>query len=108
MFDKAVNICLFIVDFISDQYKTQGTCGRVASEDPLLIVYCPDKYKTHRMCDEAVDNSLAALKLMPDFFVTSKMIKYFLLLCTQMIINSTLMEILVLLYFLVMKWILLI
>ena len=22
----------------------------VASEDPLLIIYCPDKYKSQRMC----------------------------------------------------------
>ena len=31
------------------------------------------------MCNEAVDDSLAALKLIPDWFVTSNMIKNFLL-----------------------------
>ena len=79
-------------------------CGRVVSEDPFLIVYCPGKYKTQKMCDKAVDDSLAALKLIPDWFVTSKMIKDFSLLFTQVKIYSTLIKILVLSYFLVMKW----
>ena len=60
------------------------------------------------MCYEVVDDSLAALKLFPDWFVTSKTIKDFLLICTQMKIYSTLMKFLVMLYFLVMKWVLLI
>ena len=34
------------------------------------------------MCNEAVIDSLAALKLIPDWFVTSKIIKNFVLLCT--------------------------
>ena len=38
------------------------------------------------MRDEAVDNSLEALKFISDCFVTGKMIKYFLLLYTQMVI----------------------
>ena len=79
-------------------------CGRVVSEDPFLIVYCPDKYKTQKMCDKAVDDSLAALKLIPDWFVASKMIKDFSLFFTQMKVYSTLIKILVLSYFLVMKW----
>ena len=32
------------------------------------------------MCDEAVDDSLATLKLVLDWFVTSKMIKSFIIL----------------------------
>ena len=50
-------------------------CGRVVSEDPFLIAYCPDKYITQKMCDEAIDHFLATLKLDLDWFVTSKMIK---------------------------------
>ena len=46
MFDKAVNMCFFIFDSISDWYKTQQMCERIVSEDPFLIVYCPDKYET--------------------------------------------------------------
>ena len=34
------------------------------------------------MCDEAVDDSLAALEVILDWFVTNKMLKNFLLLCT--------------------------
>ena len=37
------------------------------------------------MCHETIDDRLAALKLVPDWFVTSKMIKNFLLIHTQMI-----------------------
>ena len=57
------------------------------------------------MSDEAVHDSPAALKLIPDWFVTSKIIKSFILLCTQMKVYSFLMKILVMPYFLVMKWV---
>ena len=60
------------------------------------------------MCDEAVIDSLAALKLIPDWFVTSKIIKNFVLLCTYMIIYSILLKTLVISCFLVMKWVFLI
>ena len=55
------------------------------------------------MCDEAVDDSLARLKFILDWFDISEMINV-LLLCTKMKIYSTLMNILVMLHFLVMKW----
>ena len=55
------------------------------------------------MCNEAVDDSLAALKLIPKWFIASKMIKNFLLLCMQMKIHSILMKILVMSHFVVMK-----
>ena len=38
-------------------------CDRVASDDSLMIIYCPHKYETENMCDEAVDDCLAALNL---------------------------------------------
>ena len=56
------------------------------------------------MCDEAVDDSLARLKFILDWFDISEMINV-LLLCTKMKIYSTLMNILVMLHFLVMKWV---
>ena len=83
-------------------------CDSVTSEDLNFIVYCPDKYITQRICDEAVDDSLAALKLIPDWFDASKMISKIILLCAQMKIYSILMKILVMSYFLVMKWVFLI
>ena len=60
------------------------------------------------MFDEAVDDSIATLKLIPDWFVTSKMIKKFLLLCMQMKIYSILLKILVMSYLFVKKWVFLI
>ena len=83
-------------------------CDRVVSEDLFLIVYCPDKHKTQKTYGEAVDDCVAVLKFIPDWFVTSKMIKNFLLLCTQMIIFPILMKVLVMPYSLVMKWVFLI
>ena len=56
------------------------------------------------MFDETVDDSIATLKLIPDWFVTSKMIKRFLLLCMQMKIYSILLKILVMSYLFVRKW----
>ena len=56
------------------------------------------------MCDEAVDDSLATLKFILDWFDISEMINV-LLLCTKMKIYSTSMNILVMLHFLVMKWV---
>ena len=56
------------------------------------------------MCDEAVDDSLATLKFILGWFDISEMINV-LLLCTKMKIYSTLMNILVMLHFLVMKWV---
>ena len=109
MCNKTVNSCFFVFDSIPDRYKTHEMSDRVVSEDLFLIVYCPDQYvilinMTQKMCDKAVDYCPAALKLIPDWFVTSKMIKNFLLLCTEMKIYSTLKKIMVILYFLVMKW----
>ena len=60
------------------------------------------------MFDKAVDDSVAALKLIPDWFVTSKMIKNFTLLCTQMTVYSFLMNILAMSDFVVMKWVILV
>ena len=57
------------------------------------------------MCDEAAGDCLSALKLIPDWFVTSKMIKNFILPCTQMMVFSFLMKILVMSNFVVMKWV---
>ena len=73
-----------------------------------MVAYCPDKYKTQKICDKAVDDSLAAMKIIPDWFVTSKILNNFLLLCMQMIMYSILMKIPVILFFLVMKWIFLV
>ena len=63
------------------------------------------------MCDKAVHDSLAALKLISDWFVTSEMIKKLntafvrnlILLCTQIMVCSFLMNFQVMSHFAVMK-----
>ena len=60
------------------------------------------------MFDETVDYSLATLKPIPDWFVTSKIIKN---LNTAVYVGENilyLMEILITLYLIVMKWVFLI
>ena len=93
----------FVIDSILDQYKTHEICDIVVSLYPLLLECCPDKYYTQRMCDEAVDDTLAALKLIPDWFVASKMIKKIYTDCTQIMVYSFLMMILVMSHFAVIK-----
>ena len=60
------------------------------------------------MFDEAVDGYLAALKFVLDWFVTSKIIKNFVLLYMQKIIYTILMNILARPHFVLMKWVFLI
>ena len=72
----------------------------------LSIRYVPDQYMIQQICDRAVDDCLAELKLVFDWFITSKMIKMLLLLCTQMNIYSTLMKVRVMSYLIVMEWVL--
>ena len=64
-----------------------------------------DQYKTQKMCDKVIDDFLPALKFAPDWFVLSKMIKK---LSTDLYADEGLlflMKILIMSYFLVMKWV---
>ena len=81
---------------------------KIVSDDPFKLKYCHDRYKTQEMCNKAVQDFLPALKFVPDWFVTSKMIKNFLLLYIQIILYSILMNILVMPYFIVIKWVFLV
>ena len=65
MCDKAVNICFTLFHSVFNQCKTQEMSGRVVSEDPFMLIYCPDRCKTQ--------DCLAALTFIPDWFVTIKM-----------------------------------
>ena len=107
MCDKTFNTYPSTIKFVPECFRTQEVCDElvnryflylilflisikpkkcvsVVSEDPFLIVNFPDKYKAQRMCDETANDSLAVLKLTPDWFLTSRVIKKLLLLCTQM------------------------
>ena len=105
---KTVHRCFLVSDYILDQYKTQEICDIVVSLYPFSIVHCPDKYQTQRMWDEAVENSLAALKLIPIGLLQVKCLKNLILLCTQMMVYSFLMKILVMSHFAVMKYVFLV
>ena len=83
-------------------------CVTIISENLSSIRYVPDEYKTQQIVDKAADDCLTSLKFLRDWFVTSIMIKNFLLICTVMKIYSTLMKILPMSYFLVMKCVLII
>ena len=92
----------YLLRYVPDRYKTQQVCDKAffyiphrhkmmtLSDDPFSMRYVPDQYETQQMCDKAVDDCLAALKFVPDWFVTSKIMKYFLLVCTQKKFYSTL------------------
>ena len=41
---KAVHGCFFVIDSISDEYKSQDIFDRVVSLNPFLLVYFLDKY----------------------------------------------------------------
>ena len=65
---------------------------RAVSDDSFLTVDSCNDYLTQKMCDKVVDDSIALLKLILDWFVTSKMIKNFLLICVQTKIYSILSD----------------
>ena len=76
---------------------------KTVSKNPFLLEHCPDKYKSQKMYDKVVGDCPAALKFLPDWFLTSKMIKNFMLLNTQMMVYLFLINILVMSHFVVMK-----
>ena len=83
-------------------------CVTIISENLSSIRYVPDEYKTQQIVDKADDDCLTALIFLHDWFVLSIMIKNFLLICMVMKIYATLMKILPVLYFPVMKYVFLI
>ena len=98
MCDKVFNKCFLVFIYISDQYKTQETCDSFISEDCFAIRYALDQYKTQQMCDEAVGFLIGLLQL--------KWLRNFLHTVLHADDDKTiLMKILVMSYFLVMKWI---
>ena len=56
-------------------------CDKIISKNPFVLKHCSDQHITQKMSDEAVDGFLPPLNFVPKWFVTSKMIKNFLLLC---------------------------
>ena len=104
MCDEAVDNFLSTIEYVPGWFNTQKLWYKIISEYLFAIRHVSDQYKTRQMSDKAVDDCQAPLKSVSGWFVLSKMIKNFLLLCTQMIIYPVLINILVMLYFVVMEW----
>ena len=83
-------------------------CNKIVSNVPFKLKHCHDKYKTQEMYNKTVNDFLTALKLVLHWFVTSKLIKSYLLLYIEMIIYSILVKVLVIPYLLIMKWVFLV
>ena len=49
-------------------------CGKVASNNSFMLIYCLDRYKAQDIRDKAIDDFLPTLGFVPDWFVT-RMIK---------------------------------
>ena len=47
---------LFMIKYVPDQYKTQGMCVKVISENVGTLMFVPDCYKNQNMCSKAVNN----------------------------------------------------
>ena len=69
---KAIDTCPFVLDSVTDRYKTQETSDKFVSKDPFMLKCYRDRRKTQDMCDTAVNTVLPALKVFPDWFVTIK------------------------------------
>ena len=69
---KAIDTYPFVLDSVTDPYKTQETSDKFVSKDPFMLKCYRDRCKTQDMCDKAVDTVLPALKVFPDWFVTKK------------------------------------
>ena len=70
-----------------------------------MLKYCYDGYKIQEMSNKAVDYFLPEFKFVANGLVTSKMIKKFLTSINADENYSTLMKILVMSYFHIMKWV---
>ena len=60
--------CLFVFDYVCNQYKTQEIYDKIAFDFAFKLKYCHHRYKTQEMCNEV-------LKFASDWFATSKMIE---------------------------------
>ena len=81
---------------------------KAVSKDSFMLKYYHDRHKTEKISDKAVVVFLQGSKFLLDWVVTSKMIQNFTMLYSQKMIYSFLIKILVMLYFLMMKWVFLV
>ena len=81
---------------------------KVVFENPFMLKYCYNGFKSQEICDKFVDDFPAVSNLFRIGFLQVKILKTYILLCTQMMLYSLLMKILLLWHFAVMKWLFLV
>ena len=73
MCKRAVEDMPWLLEFISDQFKTEEMCFEAVEEDPEVLEHIPEKFKTEVMCIKAVEGDPDALEYVPDKFKTKEM-----------------------------------
>ena len=102
-----MRLLLLQYNFPLNAIRLKKICDKAVSEDSFILKYYHNSHKTQKISDEAVVDFLQGLKFLLYWVVTSK-IQNFTVLYFQKMIYSFLMKILVILYFLVMKWVFLV
>ena len=73
MCERAVEKYTQVIEFVPDQYKTQGMCNEAVEPYPCILKFVPDKYKTQMMCEKAFKKPwLLLLEYAPDYFKTQE------------------------------------
>ena len=81
---------------------------KVVSENLFMLKYCHDRFKSHEICYKFVNDFLAVSSLFQISFLQVKILKTYIPPCTQMMVNSLLMKILLMSHFAIMKCLLLV
>ena len=73
MCKHAVKKLLFVIRYVTDQYKTQQMCNKVILENSgTLEQSATDCYRNQQMCDKIVDNYPHTLNFVPDCYKTQE------------------------------------
>ena len=60
----------FVVRYIPDWYKTQGTCDKAILENDVTLKSVLECYKNHSKCNKAVDNYENSLEFVTNSYKT--------------------------------------
>ena len=75
-YNRAVQRDSWVLEYVSNQYKTQKICNEAIGEHPGALGYVPDRFKTQEMCEFAVGEDHYALEHVPYRFVTQEMCEF--------------------------------
>ena len=76
MCDKAVDMELCSLAYVSYRFKTEEMCKEAVHREPYTLPYVHDHFnhfKTQEMCNEAMHENQTAFFLFPDRFETEEM-----------------------------------